>query len=114
MDIGILASKFYDYSSYTKGFTKPTILRYKGAINHYRRIANVTQINQVTEQNVRDFLLYGRTERENIYQHKFMDDQNSTQNPIPEEPSIPPSHQEPTESFGDTHNLRLAPLNTAH
>ena len=63
MDIGILASKFYDYSSYTKGFTKPTIMRYQCAINHYCRIANVTQINQVTEQNVRDFLLFGRTER---------------------------------------------------
>ena len=63
MDIKILASKFYDYSSYTKGFTEPTIIRYKGAINHYCRIANVTKIEQVTEQNVRDFLLYGRTDR---------------------------------------------------
>ena len=62
-DIGILASRFYDYSSYTKGFTKPTIMRYKVAINHYRRIAHVTQINQVTEENVRNFLLFGRTER---------------------------------------------------
>lgn len=63
MDIEILALKFYDYSSYIRGYSKATIARYKVAINYYRRIAKVTQINQVTERNVRDFLLYGRTER---------------------------------------------------
>ncbi len=60
-DVEILALKFYDHSSYIRGYTKATIARYKAAINYYFRIANVTQINQVTEKNVRDFLLYGRT-----------------------------------------------------
>lgn len=62
-DIGILALKFYDYSLYIRGYTKGTIGRYKAVINYYIRIANITQINQVTEKNVKDFLLYGRTEK---------------------------------------------------
>lgn len=63
MDIEILALKFYDYSSYIRGYSKGTIGRYKSVINYYIRIANVTQIEQVTEKNVKDFLLYGRTEK---------------------------------------------------
>ena len=63
MDIEILALKFYDYSVYVKGYTKGTIGRYRIVINYYIRVANITQIEQVTDKNVRDFLLYGRTER---------------------------------------------------
>jgi site-specific recombinase XerD len=62
-DIEILSLKFYDHSSYIRGYTKGTIARYKAAINYYIRIANISQIDQVTGKNVRDFLLYGRTEK---------------------------------------------------
>jgi len=63
MDIEILALKFYDYSSYIRGFSKGTIARYKCCINYYMRIAKVTQVEQITEKNVCEFFLYGRTER---------------------------------------------------
>lgn len=63
MDIKILAEKFYDYSLYIRGYSKPTIARYKNIINLYSRIANVNQINQVTEHNVRAFFFHGRTQR---------------------------------------------------
>jgi site-specific recombinase XerD len=63
MDIEILALKFYDYSSYIRGFSKGTITRYRITINYYCRVANITQIEQVTEKNVSEFFLYGRTER---------------------------------------------------
>ena len=63
MDIGILALKFYDYTSYIRGFSKGTIGIYRCCINYYMRIANITQIEQITEKNVPEFFLYGRTER---------------------------------------------------
>jgi site-specific recombinase XerD len=63
MDIEILALKFYDYSSYIRGFSKGTITRYRITINYYCRVANITQIEQITEKNVSEFFLYGRTER---------------------------------------------------
>ncbi len=63
MDIEILALKFYDYSSYVKGFTKSTLARYKVAINLYVRLAGISQIEQVTEKNVKEFFLNGRVQR---------------------------------------------------
>lgn len=63
MDIEILAMKFYDYSSYIRGYSPATISRYKAAINLYCRFTNITQINQVTEENVREFFFNGRSQR---------------------------------------------------
>lgn len=63
MDIEILALKFYDYSVYIRGYSKPTIARYKSVINLYRRLANVSKISEVSERNVRDFFFQGRIER---------------------------------------------------
>lgn len=63
MDIEILTLQFYDHSLFIRGVSKATIKRYKSVINFYIRTANITQINQVTERNVRDFFLYGRTVR---------------------------------------------------
>ena len=63
MDIEILALKFYDYSSFIRGYTKGTITRYRITINYFIRVANITQIEQITERNVREFFMYGRTQR---------------------------------------------------
>ena len=63
MDIEILALKFYDYSSYIKGYSKGTIKRYKHIINFYCNFAKVIKIEQVTEENVRALFFYGRTQR---------------------------------------------------
>ncbi len=63
MDIEILKQKFYEYAFHIRGFTKPTVVRCKCVIDFYCKVQNITQINQVTEKNVRDFLMYGRVER---------------------------------------------------
>ncbi len=63
MDIDILVLKFYDYSLYVKGYTPSTVARYKVAINLFLRIANISKIEEVTDKNVKEFLYYGRTER---------------------------------------------------
>jgi site-specific recombinase XerD len=64
MDIQILAHKFYDYSLYIKGYSKDTIKRYRQIINNYCNVAGIKNIEQVTEQNLRDFFVYGRTQRQ--------------------------------------------------
>jgi len=63
MDIQILAQKFYDYSTYIKGYAKPTLRRYRQVINFFCNFAKVTEIEQVTPDNVRALFYYGRTER---------------------------------------------------
>ncbi len=63
MDIEILLLKFYDYSSFVKGYSKATIARYKSVINFYTRFASISKIEEVTEKNVKEFLLYGRSTR---------------------------------------------------
>ena len=63
MDIEILALKFYDHSTHIRGYSKDTIKRYRFVINYYRRFNCITEIEQVTEENVRALFYYGRTER---------------------------------------------------
>lgn len=59
--INILSQKFCDYSIYIKGLAPKTIIRYKHVINYYCRFANISEIEQVTQDNVRDLFYYGRT-----------------------------------------------------
>lgn len=61
MSIKILAQQFYDYSKYIKGLSVPTIRRYRQVINYYCALNNVTDIEQVTLENVRYLFFYGRT-----------------------------------------------------
>ena len=63
MNIQTLAQKFYDYSLYMRGRRPATIRRYRQAINLYSRLAEVSEIEQVTEENVRQFFFNGRTKR---------------------------------------------------
>lgn len=63
MDIEILAQKFYEHSSYIRGYSKDTIKRYKQMINSFRRFADITQIEEVNDQNVRELFMYGRVHR---------------------------------------------------
>ena len=63
MDIEILAAQFYDHSAFILGYSKMTIKRYRHVIRYYCRITNVRTIGEVTEENVRSLLYYGRTER---------------------------------------------------
>lgn len=59
--IKILSQKFCDYSTYIKGLSPRTIQRYKHVINYYCRFANISEIEQVTQENVRNLFYYGRT-----------------------------------------------------
>jgi site-specific recombinase XerD len=61
MDIMILAERFFDYSRYMKGISPATIKRYKRAIEFYCKLAKVTLIEEVSESNLRQFFLHGRT-----------------------------------------------------
>jgi len=63
MDIKILAQKFYEHSSYIRGYAKPTILRYKHVINFFCKFAHIETIEQVTEKNVRELFMHGRVQR---------------------------------------------------
>ncbi len=63
MDIDILSRKFCDYSLAIKGFSLNTIKRYKQAIRYYRQFANITNIEEITVDNVRAMFFDGRINR---------------------------------------------------
>lgn len=61
MNIQILAQKFYDHSLFIRGYSKYTIQRYKTVIQLYCKYAEVSDIEEVNENTVRNFFFYGRT-----------------------------------------------------
>lgn len=61
MTIKILIQKFCDYSTYIKGLSPRTIQRYKQVLNYFSNFANITEIEEVTHENVRNLFYYGRT-----------------------------------------------------
>ncbi len=63
MDIQILGERFCEYSSSIRGYSKDTIRRYKYVIRCFSRFANISEIDQVTDENVRALFYFGRTER---------------------------------------------------
>jgi len=63
MDIKLLAAKFYDHSSFIRGYSKDTLKRYRQVINFYCATMEVSSIGEVTEKNVRELFFYGRTQR---------------------------------------------------
>ena len=63
MDINILSQNFCDYSVSIRGYSKDTIRRYRYVIRCYCKFAGVSEIGQVTDENVRAVFYYGRTER---------------------------------------------------
>ena len=63
MDVKILLDNFCDYSLSIRGYSKDTVRRYKYVINFYRKYAQINEINQVSDDNVRTLFYHGRTER---------------------------------------------------
>ncbi len=63
MDIGILLEKFCDYSISIRGYSKDTVRRYRYVIKAFCRFVGVSEIGQVTDENVRNLFYFGRTER---------------------------------------------------
>lgn len=61
MSIQILSQKFFDYSLYIKGYSKQTIKGYRQALNYFCKFANVSEIEEVTIEHVRNFFYHGRT-----------------------------------------------------
>ena len=63
MDIQILLQKYCEYCVSTKGYSKDTIRRYKYVIEFYSRFSGITEIEKVTDVNVRALFYAGRTQR---------------------------------------------------
>lgn len=63
MDIKMLAERFYNHSLQIRGFSKNTINRYKSIIDPYCEYSKISEIEQVSEKNIRQMFFYGRTER---------------------------------------------------
>lgn len=63
MDIQIAARKFYDYSTYIRGYSPNTVKRYVSVVNYYCREGGITELEQVNEENVRNMFYNGRTEK---------------------------------------------------
>ena len=55
--------QFLDYSTYIKNYTPATIRRYKQVIGLYLRESGITEFHQITEKQLKQFMLYGRVER---------------------------------------------------
>lgn len=63
MNIQILLEQFCDYSTSIRGYSKDTVRRYRFVIKSFCRLAGISEINQVTEDNVRTVFYDGRIER---------------------------------------------------
>jgi len=62
INIKLAALKFYDYSSFIRGYAKATIRRYRFVINYYCKYCQITEFEQINEENIRKLFFYGRTE----------------------------------------------------
>ena len=63
VDIEIILQKFCDYSVSIRGYSKDTVRRYKYVINCFCKLADISEIKQVTDENVRNLFYLGRVER---------------------------------------------------
>jgi len=57
------AEEFYEHSLFIRGFTRDTIKRYKNCMSLYCSMSDITESEQITEENVRAFFYKGRTVR---------------------------------------------------
>ena len=63
MDLDILTRKYCDHLLYMRNLSRATIRTYRNEISLLCRFAKLKNIEDVTEQNVREFLLDGRTNK---------------------------------------------------
>lgn len=61
MNIQILAQKFIDYSKYEKNYSPKTTHRYKQVISFFCKRSNISEIEEVTQENVRNLFYFGRS-----------------------------------------------------
>ena len=62
-DLEILTQQFCDYSTYIKGYKPNTINRYKGVLRLFRRHSGASNLEDISNDKLRLFFIYGRTER---------------------------------------------------
>lgn len=62
MTIRLIAQKYFDYAHYMKNYSPKTIKGYRHTINYFCTFAKVTEIEQVTAEQVRNMFYHGRTE----------------------------------------------------
>lgn len=62
MSIQILSQKFCEHALYIKGLTPKTVRSYKYAIRHFANSENITNVEEITQENSRHFFFTGRTE----------------------------------------------------
>ena len=60
MEIAYLLNRFCDYSTFIRGYSPDTIIRYRQVVTYYCKTAEITDIEQITEKNVRDYFYFGR------------------------------------------------------
>lgn len=63
MDIFIVCQKWCDHSISILGYSKCTINRYKQVIKYYCKFAGITEVSQITDENLRALFYHGRTQR---------------------------------------------------
>lgn len=63
MNIRILSQQFFDYSRYEKNYSVRTIQRYRQILIFYCNFAKIIEIEEVTQENVRNLFYFGRTSR---------------------------------------------------
>lgn len=62
MLVKVIASEFYEYSHYIRGYSEETIKRYRNCIRMYSKHCNVQSTEDISEESIRKFFFYGRTE----------------------------------------------------
>jgi site-specific recombinase XerD len=63
MNIQHALHQFCEYSQFIRGYSKSTIARYRSTIGFFIKTARVNDVSEVTDQVVRQFLWFGRTQR---------------------------------------------------
>ena len=63
MEISYLLNRFCDYSSFMRGYSPDTIKRYRQVTGMFCRHAEITQIEDVSDNNVKEYFFHGRTVR---------------------------------------------------
>ena len=63
MEIKMALRRFCDHSIYIRGYTKATIQRYQTTTHLFVKDSGLAEVEDITEQKVRDFFFRGRSQR---------------------------------------------------
>lgn len=63
MNIQSLAQRYCEHARYMLGYSPDTIRKYRGIINLYTKVTGIESVEHITNKNMREFFLHGRTVR---------------------------------------------------